>query len=792
MHQFRQIFFVLLIITFSWTAIYAGNVVKQVVRVEPQQENLLRSDAYRTYGKGFEFQDGVFRCDNGTDSTVQRGAMQTVVLNQKRPQPILAEAWSRAENVSGSPATGYSIYMDILYADGTPLWGQTADFATGTHDWQKKTVLVVPGKPIQSLSFYVLLRNKSGQAEFRDMKLTTYPFPENGCIFDGTPVIPRGQAKFQIRDVAANSDFFELHDTTLGINASFEEVGQVTRVNLTNPRNEDRCLTVVYAVNVSADGLKWCENLRTDVDVAANTEYVSATAMSNIGTSGRLSFYPFAAVAGNGAGQSGSAIGIDMRTPAFFRTGYHSETSELYVAVDVALTKEAPTARVDFVNFSFDAKDSFRGALAAYYELFPACFECRIKDQGVWMPFAQISKVPNPEDFGFKFKEGNGETAWDDAHDILTFRYTEPMTWWMTMPNEMPKIYEAAIEHARKLAGQGNPKAIALFKSGMHDTEGKLVCQLLDTPWCNGAVWSMNDMPGIESGSFSQQWSQKIHEKEYGQKDRGILDGEYVDSSEGYVTAELDFNRANFSAAKTPLVFSRSDCRPAILRGLIAFEYVREIAEDIHGNGKLMMANSTPDRLCWLAPWLDVMGTETNWNDNGKWSPMPDSHMLYRRAMCGQKPFCFLMNTDFSKFTYELSERFMKRSLAYGMFPGYFSADASTGHYFSRPELYERDRPLFKKYIPLCKTVAEAGWQPLTQAVSDDANVYVERFGTEPQKSYFTVFNDSQEKKTVSINFQQPHTKFKDLVSGEFVNATEGKLKLTLASENVAVLEPVE
>ena len=38
----------------------------------------------------------------------------------------------------------------------------------------------------------------------------------------------------------------------------------------------------------------------------------------------------------------------------------------------------------------------------------------------------------------------------------------------------------------------------------------------------------------------------------------------------------------------------------------------------------------------------------------------------------------------------------MKRSLAYGMFPGYFSADASTGHYFKRPELYNRDRPLFK------------------------------------------------------------------------------------------------
>ena len=47
------------------------------------------------------------------------------------------------------------------------------------------------------------------------------------------------------------------------------------------------------------------------------------------------------------------------------------------------------------------------------------------------MPFAKISEVKGWEDFGFRFKEGDNETAWDDAHGILTFRYTEPMTWWI-------------------------------------------------------------------------------------------------------------------------------------------------------------------------------------------------------------------------------------------------------------------------------------------------------------------------------------------------------------------------
>ena len=67
------------------------------------------------------------------------------------------------------------------------------------------------------------------------------------------------------------------------------------------------------------------------------------------------------------------------------------------------------------------------------------------------------------------------------------------------------------------------------------------------------------------------------------------------------------------------------------------------------------------------------MGTETNWNPGGTWRPMSDAQLLYRRAMCKGKPFCFLMNTRFEDFSHDLVERYMKRALAYGMFPGFFS-----------------------------------------------------------------------------------------------------------------------
>ena len=224
-----------------------------------------------------------------------------------------------------------------------------------------------------------------------------------------------------------------------------------------------------------------------------------------------------------------------------------------------------------------------------------------------------------------------------------------------------------------------------------------------------------------------------------------------------------------------------------MFRGLIAWEYVRSIARDVHGMDRLMMANGTPYNLCWLAPVLDVMGTETDWNPRGVWRPMPFDELLHRRSLCRGKPYCFLMNTEFERFPAELTEKFMQRSLACGMFPGFFSADASTGHYFKRPELFERDRALFRKYVPLCRRVAEAGWEPVTGARTETPGIRVERFGGR----YLTVFNDSTEPAVVTLTLDRdpPGPAATDLVAGAAVPWTGRSGRLSLAPGTVALLD---
>jgi hypothetical protein len=788
-------------------------VVKTVLRAEEGGRNLLKADAWRPYEEGLVREGDLFVCANGANATARRGVTQTVVLNQSEPHPIVARAWSRAEDVGGSANGDYSLYLDLIYADGTPLWGQIASFGVGSHDWQSNEVVVLPEKAVKHVSFYMLLRRHSGKASFRDPVLYEVRPKDGAAMFDGQPVLPRGKSRegFLVRDVAAGSDWMsldaegalgiELHASPRSASAGYsspllpeagfpgtstgtDDGATIVDVTLRDTTGKDRAVTLAYTLPVEGDGWRWLAGPRRHEETRVPREY-SVTTRVGGGGNARLSRWPFAAVA---RGNEGWAIGIDMDKPAFYRVGYASGTRELFVTYDLGLTKERPSAEVRLCLFPFDPAWGFRSALKEYHALFPDHFRCRTRKQGIWMPFAKVSAVEKWQDFGFRFKEGTNETAWDDAHDMLTFRYTEPQTWWMPMAKGTPRTMAAALAQVKALAAKGDKRALAFATSAYHDEQGHPVGQFHDTPWCDGVVWSMNTAPGIRGDvtHFKNCWNHTVVSNLYGADRKADQDGEYVDSSEGYVTTAFDFRREHFAAMQTPLTFSRGSHSPAIFRGLVVYEYVRRQAEDVHGMGKLMMANGTPGRLCWLAPWLDVMGTETDWNRGGVWRPLSDEEMLYRRSMCGKKPYCFLMNTVFDEFPYTLVEKYMKRCLAYGMFPGFFSHNASEGHYFSRPALYNRDRSLFKKYVPLCKRVAEAGWEPITLARSSDPKVFVERFGSR----YLTVFNDSMERRTATLTLDGiGAATARELIGDQALRWKDGTLQVTLNAEDVAVIE---
>jgi len=784
-------------------ALIAGGgsiVYPEATAIKESTSRILSFDKAWAYGKGFVRKGAEIECDNGSDAKAIRGAQWRVELNQETAVPFSITAESRTTGLSGGASCNYSVYLDILYKDGTKLYGRHAAFAvTGSKEWQSRTVTVAPEKPVKSFTCYLMHRIRSGKVHFREPRMKQF-LGSRFCEYDAS-VIDIGKSMkltkpgFIVRDAKTPRGFISIPEggSTENIKLDvkrtpMDDGATLFDVTVKELSGEDRAVTLVYAVPAGDKGpLTWHEDPRTSMEVpdSASNGQCRSTISHDAGL-GELSRWPFGAITVDGRGE---ALGTDASAPAFFRATAHGPLRQLFIAFDLGFTKEKPTAHFRFVRFEFPAGQDFRGALAAYQKLFPEMFKVRIKNHGLWMAFRKISKVQGWEDFGFSVKEGDNETDWDDAHNILTFHYTEPSTWWLKMPKK-ESTYSLAdcLMEADRLAANGDKAALAWRRSAFRDETGCVVGSVQDMPWCKGAVWNLCALPSIPGGDYDFKFPHESWEKRYAGNFPQGVDGEYIDSVEGYLTAQMDFCREHFAYSKTPLVFGKISKRPGIAKPLMMYEYVRETADRCHAIGRLLMGNGMPVRWPWLVMYSDYGGQEINWIDRktGKWKPAPDSEMLYRRAMNGGKPYCFLMNTDFSRFTPEMIEKYMQRSLAYGIFACFFSPNASQGHYFYSPELYNRDRPLFKKYVPLCKKISEAGWRAVnTLLSSDNPNVFVEQFGDR----HVTVFNTSAKEQTVRLTLSGDAKAAKELVAGGEWSFKDSVVYATIPPETVRLLE---
>jgi hypothetical protein len=282
--------------------------------------------------------------------------------------------------VGGSRDSDYALYLDLVYQDGSPLWGQVDAFDVGSHDWQKAQVTLFPEKPVKSVTVNLLLRSHAGVAQFRDAELRIVKPPAGACLFDGIAVAQQAKPRegFQVRDVAAGSAFVGIENSALDLKLESKttRTGDATffDVTLSDTSGKDRAVTLLYAVPVSSDQCHWFHDARQTRAVEQGREYLNAGRFA-VGVNGHLSRWPFAAVASK---DQAVALGIDMAQPAFFRVAYNAGTQELFLAYDLGLAREKPTAHLRFCKFPFDAKGEFRAALARYYELFPESFRRRV------------------------------------------------------------------------------------------------------------------------------------------------------------------------------------------------------------------------------------------------------------------------------------------------------------------------------------------------------------------------------------------------------------------------------
>ena len=740
------------------------------------------------------------RCHSDTAADAQ-GAVCSQTLNQTAPAPVLVSGWSRAEGVGGSADDDYSLYVDLTYTDGTSLWGQTADFETGTHDWQRRHVLIVPTKPLRNMNVYALFRRHAGTVWFDDFDARELA---GDRLFDSQaldpPSLPASfRAGWLARDVAAGSSLRPL--SALGLRLERRQVrqgGAVVQAAVRNTTPHTRAVTVYYVERFAAPQAVWWDDIRAARPARGGGEYANLTRVS-VGATGQMSLYPFGCVTGRGGGR---ALGIPPGLgPRVARIAFHPRTGLLFVAFDLALSGRGdPTghdrAAVAVVRYDIDPQWGFRDAAARFYTLFPDAFRRRVRADGLWIPFTDPGTVAGLGDFHVAYHEGDNSVAGDRRRGILSFRYVEPMTYWMPMAPSVPRIYEAALALARRLAAgtdeTARRQAQAVLTSGSRDAQGRFNVQFRDTPWANGAVWVLNPNPRLPcpAGGWTKAALNTRGEPEAGEANPP--DGEFLDSLEGWADV-LDYGPGSLRWAGTPPTFTPDSPRPALPTWFSVYEDAAFLSRDLHHQGKLLMANSTPWRFSVFAPLLDVLGTETDWFPGGTWRPDSDAVFNLRRTVCYHKPYLLLLNTDFTKIDSAQVERYFRRCLFYGVFPSMFSADAATHPYWEEPHWYDRDRPLFQKYLPVIQRLSAAGWEPVTWARSNRPSVWLERYGTH----YLTALNSGDVPAEAQIRIDaarlwpgvaRPRLVIRDALTGENIPVNGTIVRLTLQAGETRVL----
>jgi hypothetical protein len=160
---------------------------------------------------------------------------------------------------------------------------------------------------------------------------------------------------------------------------------------------------------------------------------------------------------------------------------------------------------------------------------------------------------------------------------------------------------------------------------------------------------------------------------------------------------------------------------------------------------KRVDANIVPHAYTSYGHLIDVSGSEV-------WTlQMVDVDASLCRTMSYQKTNRNLLQwmDESDTITCEEMRIYINDQMFYGMFPSIDIASQEGAHetskYWNNATLYERDRDMFKKCVPLIKTISAAGWESIPYATCDNPDIKFERYGYSDEGLYYTVGNSGSD-----------------------------------------------
>jgi len=759
------------------------------------------------------------------DATGWYGGYQKVPLGGTTAT-LLVQGWSRAEAVSGANGSDYSLYLDFADSADSLVQTEVLPFSPGTHDWEGLEQLVQPVGALERVRFYPMFRYTQGTAWFDDLGIyevqdTLIGFDGETALAEDAPVPEvqsqltlvsadarlsltldapggtvgalsvdgvelggtdhRSDTGFFVRDQADGSDWVHFGGSVVDTGDALVQEGSAGELGLslqatwtaaaghlevsgtvTDTTATDRAITLYLALPAGSGDGTWWHAIRDDRPLTATGSFESLREIGSdepVGARGAKGRYPFGGV---GRDAAGLGVGWPLDAPQYARTGFHADTGQLVIAVDLGLSTavaRSPSAGdFRFVVLPVAPEHGFRGLVQAYRDALPELFERRVGTGGLWVAFDDLSGLADPDDFGLRFHEiGDGAvpdpdyTASDDAADILTFRYLyEPGM----DPIELPEgtatddpAQVLAVVEALYAAGQSSNEVEArgALTSVVHDRDGQPRMEVLTgRSWCPEpcARFFVNADPELDPGSYGENWTTD-HWNAEAQADYDetafALDGEYIDSLTTRAEV-LNYNPEHFATADHSPVYAQGVFEPALLGAWSNLEGLEHVFADFTSDGRLRMANLDLSAFGFYVHTLDVLGVEHGWrDDDGVYERVDDSHLSLLRVLAGPRPFGFLNNVDYSTLSDDEVLSYLEACLFWGFGPSFFDDTGGGDTFWSRPELTDAYRPLFQAVMPTLLALDEAGWEPVSHVAVSDEGLWVERFGTGPV--YLTLYN---------------------------------------------------
>lgn len=520
-----------------------------------------------------------------------------------------------------------------------------------------------------------------------------------------------------------------------------------------------RVLRIEAGLALPLAGKVWADDMSTSRVISADEPVYGNFAGGRYGLDARQSYYPIGVVED---GAKAWVIETDPAEPRVFALG--AGTTYLKAKYDLALTPETAKfpgqATFRFSVYSVERGDEggFRAALAEFYKRYPDYAERRVPHSGLWMPFSDISKLPGAEDFGFSFFEKVGERGADvdyaKKNGVLTLMYAEPWLYWLPFDDAETRTPARALEKVRQLSALGSGWSRDLAASGLagaaRDANGDIHTKFMDLPWNKGARMEVSSDPDLARATPDGLNRAEAEWKRIAEwLDDPRVDGIYLDSMDAIV--QPDHAAAAFQAADYPGTYTRAGRVPVMAPNVPQYEFTATLGALLRARGKYLMANFPLVDSPFLNRWIDIPGEETDWWSGGQYNPNSRTRLDYRRALSGRKPFGFLQSTDFSTFEGEPLRRYFETCVAYGFQPSFFSHNAADNPYWQDAKLMERDRPLFKTYVPLTRRLSDAGWEPVREARLENADgVRLEQFGRSVEGLWHLTLQNEGETRRVS------------------------------------------